>query len=660
MLALLAALAFQDPQAARAESLLAAGALRDARRAAEQIVNRSPKDAAAHLLLGRVWLAWPVFGRYQALQEFQTAARLSPTDPEPLYRQMEVGFFLGSDEGEVMARKAILGILSLDPEYRDVWARFQELYRNESIWRKADRALARHADVPSALERRAMIAIALQEPRRADSLAALASSRGGPSAALYLLRAEAAFLANQDAAGQAWHDSAVSYASRDSAGALWDRAALIASEDEAETYRSLEPNARRAFFAGFWSTRDPNLVTPLNERLGEQARRVAEARRMFRLLHPQRMWYRSPAHRALAWFDEKRWLFELASAAPELVSEGHSSSGAATSRAAMLDYQSFQDTAATLAYRTGLDARGLTFVRHGNPEVRAACTPDPLLPIEDPRCTSIFDGEGWLYYTPDGPRSISFRGAEYFAPISGRQLRNIRTLLRTDRSVLPAPLAMQSAVAFFLGGSRGYADVYYRVSGDTAAVVLWEPGGDEAGRRTGRALLHVAVPAGHYRFGVDVDSGGVLGRARGDVTVPWFDSGDLKLSSLVLAANAAAPEREASLRAMPADLTFDAGAALAAYTEIYGLTRADLQGRVRYRARYTFAPERSLVGRVLRGDDPVSFEFERTAGPEAVVIERLSLEPGRVPPGRYRVTLAVTDVARNVKSESVAIVVTIR
>src|SRR6185503_6700970 len=102
----------------------------------------------------------------------------------------------------------------------------------------------------------------------------------------------------------------------------------------------------------------------------------------------------------------------------------------------------------------------------------------------------------------------------------------------------------------------------------------------------------------------DVDSAGLLGRARGEVTVPWFDSGDLKLSSLVLTANAGSPEREASLRSMPANLTFDVGAALAAYTEVYGLADA---GRVRYRARYTFAPERSFVGRVLRGNEPVSF-----------------------------------------------------
>src|SRR2546427_11694015 len=92
----------QDPGATRAESLLAARDLPAARRAAEQLVRERPRDAAAHLLLGRVWLAWPTMGRYDALTQFRTAARLAPGDPEPLYRQAEAGFRRGgADRGGV-------------------------------------------------------------------------------------------------------------------------------------------------------------------------------------------------------------------------------------------------------------------------------------------------------------------------------------------------------------------------------------------------------------------------------------------------------------------------------------------------------------------------------------------------------------------------------
>ena len=40
--------------------------------------------------------------------------------------------------------------------------------------------------------------------------------------------------------------------------------------------------------------------------------------------------------------------------------------------------------------------------------------------------------------------------------------------------------------------------------------------------------------------------------------------------------------------------------------------------------------------------------------------EKLVIEPDRVPAGRYRVTVAVTDLVRNVKSESATLDIVIR
>jgi len=80
----------------------------------------------------------------------------------------------------------------------------------------------------------------------------------------------------------------------------------------------------------------------------------------------------------------------------------------------------------------------------------------------------------------------------------------------------------------------------------------------------------------------------------------------------------------------------------------------------RYAVRYTFAPERALPARLLRGSDAVVFEFTREQPARAFLPEQLEIEPGRLPPGRYRVTLAVTDLRRNVKSETVAIVIQVR
>src|SRR5204862_3331523 len=117
-------------------------------------------------------------------------------------------------------------------------------------------------------------------------------------------------------------------------------------------------------------------------------------------------------------------------------------------------------------------------------------------------------------------------------------------------------------------------------------------------------------------------------------------------------------DRGASLAAMPADLAFTTGTPISAYAEAYGLSCA-ADGRARYRARYSFQPLRSRLRRLLGAGDPIVFEFAREAGCGARLPERLVIAPGRLAAGRYRVTLSVTDDATNVKSETVAIEITI-
>jgi tetratricopeptide (TPR) repeat protein len=630
-LALVLALVAQGPfpSYARAESLLAAGDLRAALDTADRLVAQHPSDANALVLLGRIHFVRPVVGRYQALAAFRAAARLAPANPAPLYWQMQVGFHLGSDEGDRIAREALLVLFAITPDYADTWSRFGELYQGPDIWRRAEGAFAHHPDHPVALERRAELLIALEEPLRAESLLVRAAALRPATAGSFLLRAELSFLAGRDSTGYAWHDSALAQAGVDSAGALWGEAEVIAGPEEIASHAATPPGERRAFFERFWSRRDPNLVTPENERVGEQYRRRAEARRMYRLLHPQRMVYRSATARALQY------------------------GGAA-------DVWALQDTALPLASRAGVDARGLMFLRHGPPDQRAPCILDLLRPLPTGACSSALELEGWLYWTPEGPLTVGFKeGGEYFGPASSRQVRSIHTLLTTDRTALPAPLVARGWSAFFKSGAPGRTDAYFKAAPGTAAVVLWDAVGNQAVRASSPGMMVVTVPPGHYDYGFDVDSAGVVGRLRGAFTVPGFSSVDLGLSSLVLAPADSLTDREVTLAAMPADLVFDAGAALAIYAEVYGLT-PDPTGRARYQVRYAFAPVRSLVGRLLHGVTPVVFEFARDVERRERVAEQLILEAGRVPPGRYRVSLAVTDLWRNVKSESVALEITIR
>jgi hypothetical protein len=249
-------------------------------------------------------------------------------------------------------------------------------------------------------------------------------------------------------------------------------------------------------------------------------------------------------------------------------------------------------------------------------------------------------------------------GGVVLYPVTARQFASARTLLATDNTSLPAPLVAQGWTAFFKALDPGLTDVYFRAQPETAAVALWGADGEIFVRARGPGLMRLTVPPGAYQRGFDVDSGGVLGRGRADVSVPAYSVVQLGLSSLLLTPEDSVTDRETMLSGMPADLHYAVVSAVAAYTEVYGLAR-DRSGTSEYTARYTFAPERGLAARLLGRDQPLVFEFSRTVPSAPITPERLVIEPGRLPPGRYRVTLVVTDLLRNVKSETVALAVTV-
>lgn len=665
MIGLALFLVVQQPDIPQAESLLATGRAFDAARIMERVVARRPEDPAAHVLLGRAHLARPVVGRYSALQAFRAAARLAPSDAAALYWQTEVGLYLGSDEGEGIAREALLDLMAIDPDYRDSWSRFRRLFGNAPIWRRADAALARHGDALVALERRAELALLLDDPARAESLLARAARLGARSAAVPLLRAEAAFRSGNFASGYAWTDSALARAADDSTGALWSRFWPIASPAEREAYAMTLPVDRGKFFALFLGRRDPDLTTPENERVTEHFARLAHARRHFRLLHPLNQYHRSALVRGVTAVNSRALLRDLTIDAPALFL------GAPTARARAAaglglhdrDFPSTDSAGTTLFALAGLDARGLLWVRHGQPDQRIVGTLDALRPAVDGE--RALDVESWVYDTPDGPISVGFRrgtggvfgfgeaGGDFvFEPISDRQVRWTGALLRTDNTALPARLDAPAWVAFFRDESAAGTAVYVRTRPGRAAAALWGVDG-LAGRVAGEGLLRLSAAPGTYDIGIDVDSAGSLGRVRGAVTVPEFAPTTLALSSLVLGDADSLGDRDATLRAMPADLTFMSGAQLAAYAEIYALS-TDSNGLAHYRVRYAFMPLRGPLARLFAATTPLVLEFDRAAPGASTVVEQIVIAPGRLPRGRHRVTLSVTDLLRNVKTETVA------
>jgi hypothetical protein len=661
----------QDTGYARAESLLAAHDLPHARTAAERLVQDHPQRSRAHLLLGRVWLAWPIIGRYTAYREFRRAAELAPADPEPLRWQIRVGKYLRGDDGEAIISRALVKLLAVSPDDEAGWSAFRGLYCSPSLLEAADAALATHPEDPGALVHRAEIALAEGSPSLADSLAARALSRRRPDIPAYVLRAEANFLLDQSNSGYAWYDSALAHAELDSTEELWRTAQLIATPEEAARYRETTPLRRREFLEAFWRVRDPNLVTVENERIREHFQRLSEARHRFPLLHPWASAHHSAAARTLA---------NIASA--EEVSDllWHAN--------VKLPGEAFTDTVARLVLppvlgqgevesASGLDARGILWVRHGRPDVMAdgvldarSMTPVPPAMVRDsgmrhedsmhltPRAETVsVPVMSWLYATPKFTADIAFAkvaGDWTVTFVSHRQRSDqakVERMFKTDATSVPAPLHAHAWSVFFAApGQNNRTDVYCKTVPDTAAAALWTGEDLTVDRAKGPGLLRLTASPGTYELGLDVDSAGVLGRARLQLHVPAFGSGTLRLSSLALAPGDSLADRETVLRAMPADLVYPAGEPLMAYTEIYGYPAEGPLAR--YTARYTFTP--------LDGGRPTVFTFLRERPAEATLVEQIVIEPGRIPSGRYRVAVAIAAPSGAIESQTTSVEIVIR
>lgn len=656
MLLFLLATLQQDPGFARAESLLSAKNYPAALTVAERLVGRHPHDVAAHLLLGRIHYARPVIGRYAALEQFRIAERLAPGDTAPLLWQARVGQYLKSDEGERMIRVALLKVLALAPDDPAVWAQFQDVYHNDHVWLLADRALAGHPDDATALDHRAEIALALGENERVDSLTTAALALEPRDLTAFLARAEAEFLRGRPA-GYGWYDSALVYADLDSTDLLWKQVWMIASPAEFARYRRTEPADRREFFEWFWGRRDPNLVTPANERIPEHFQRLAYVRRQYHLLHPYVLHNWSHLRRTLTATYERDWAESLASTTPGLFPGDSSNPSLDALRARLRAGPDIRDVNGEIGERTvasvaNLDARGLLWIRHGKPDVLLNGVPDPLRPIEPIPGLGL---EGWVYNTDEGPVSIALHepagGGDFImSPISGRQAAGARLLMQTDRTSLPATLTVSGWSAFFAADRRGYTDLYVKAAPESAAVVLWDSDSeDEVARAAGAGLLHITAPPGAYVLGLDVDSGGAVGRVRESIHLPAFTSGGLELSSLILATGDSLEGRERTLATSPANLSYAAGQPLSSYVELYGLS-ADSAGRARYLVRYTFHGPGA----------PVRFEFVREVPAGWLTREQLVVAPARLVPGRYTVSVAVTDLRTNVKVLGRELTITLR
>lgn len=584
-------------------------------------------------LLGRIWLAWPVFGRWQADGFLTRAGALDPGNPEPFYYLGLVGIALRGDDGEWVARRGLTRVLAIEPLYRDAWSRWLTLYRGPEERREAVAALARHAGDPAPDLWRSQLLIELGAHAEAESLLTGLAARAPDDPAPRALLAQSLYETGRDAEAAPVYEAALTRAEADTSDVLWRQMRSAASPGERETYGRTPREGRTDFFHVFWAHRRPDLRASLNGRIGEHFRRVRDARRTYALQHPNSVYHHSPMSRAFPRFG----------AGVSLCLRGAVGPG---SRVALPPTSAATPVKAgeTMNLEDGLDDRGRIFVRYGAPDERLSC-----------------DGasETWRYYLPEGVLQVSFArrtgpdssGDALVTPMAAGEWEAARWLLTTDRPRRPPTLPFAYWSAMFRGADRWQTELLLILDSAAAMAALTDAVGRDVARDSvsGGPLWLAAAP-GRYLLALDAARGDSIGRVRGAITLPPFTGESLAISSLLLTGRAAPPERSAMAAAAPASLRLPPDQPLRVYAEVYGL--ATESGVSRYDVEYAVERIGAGVLSLPGGQSRTSFRFRREQPARSVTIESLLVDPGRLPRGRYRLRLIVTDALGGARSAS--------
>jgi len=624
--------------------LIERGELKVARALLEDHLSSNRGDSQALTLLGRVYLNWPVVGRWESLRLLRTAMDAAPGDPEPWYWKMRVGKFLGSADGEALMRSGIRGVLERDPSHRDVWTYWNDVYHNPGHLRRVAEILTEHAGNPHADLRRAILLTEAEEYASADTVLNRLVAEGRDDGTVWAIRAQSALEAGDTLNGLNYYDKALSRADTDSLQILWQQVAPIAWDEEESLWATTPAEDREAFLRGMWARREPDVTTRYNERIVEHFERLRHARENYRLLNPLSRFHYSPERRAYVGLGQERWVTE------EVLRLGPRAGRSFLEDDIQLrnfgvGLLSVPEPDSITRYRKfGMDGRGLIYLRFGEP---------------DRRLTSNVGVEAWDYEFGDGyaritiARATTVRGGDMVLfPTNRAELANTVTMLGSDGTSLDADLVVEAWVAFFRGVLEGEQLVYVGVNGDTSGVAVWDDQWVEMQRVRGASPHVLPLRRGYYALGVDRREGDQLGRLRTEINVPTLWRGSLALSSLLIgAADDSAFGRDDIARTMPANRRYSAGMSLALYTEIYGLS-ANADGMSYYGVTYAFEPDRG--GRLF------SLSFDRVVEASDIVPERVMVQPEELPPGRYRVRLTIEDQVRRRFLESTYTTFTVR
>ena len=319
-----------------------------------------------------------------------------------------------------------------------------------------------------------------------------------------------------------------------------------------------------------------------------------------------------------------------------------------------MDLRSVDTAAARVGYNlaTGLDDRGITYLRFGAPGGQVQGGRNST----DPRCTTLdvelwhFESIGDVRFARPSAFSTGLRTVSemVFRSMNERQFDAMKAAFTRDESSLPAPLSFGVWTAQFAGAQPGMTEIaVVSTVGQVAATIASADGRPSPVRRAATGAVLIDTRPGRATLIAHARDSGQLGRQELAIEARRFTAAPA-MSDLLLAPawTASVVGRWDMLRRVRRDLVFREGEPMRAYAEVYGLT-ADA-GVVRYTASYTLLrttqPDRDWTREQWPG--AIQLRFDREAAlPEGTNAARdvVDITPERLPPGIYLIRLETFD-----------------
>ena len=609
------------------------------------------KATAAH----RVWDV--------IIDEYRMAIRLDPTNLECYYVRANAALRVDDPNGYRIASDMFLHIICENPDYKDAYVTWREAILDKSreelrqVTGCLESYIESHPEKSHWLYDIAEYSCELGNIQSTlDALSRL--SEAAPEykpPERHLLIARCKVELNDTLGFEKAYRDALSSAEQDGDfKRLAAHAEAIFRPEEQAKADSMETAEQWAdYFSVFWNRRDPDPLTPHNERLYEHYWRLSYARENWPLID---VYSRTRESRILDrvetmlnWNAVGGRAYDVPDADPDI----------------------YWDRCPEL----NLQQRGLLFVRHGPPDL----INKPIME-DGPRLNE----EVWFYggiFFPfrEGGSSI---GDYRYVPVYAPGMGNIRRSMETESFTDPLPKLKQDyyATEFMAEGELLEVEVYQSLSADQleggqpegVSIAVFDNSWRELARDSSSVLKaefdnrehwvgmnRVLVNPGEVMITARLDAPRVRAiRRRGAELYP-FRIGTLELSGAVLGSPvplSGGTHSRLGVELLPRpSLTYTSGEIMTVYFELYGL-RAAADGAIKFVESVTIvrnAGEEGVFGKVRRllttsgreRTSSLTLTFERQReGTLAAVAEYFTVDTSLLLPGDYQMLIEVRDI----------------